>query len=212
MVRLPAPAVANMQGDDAIAVPGLEIVAEVGRGAHAVVYRVRRDDRDFALKVLRPSGDQTHATVAFRREAGLVACVNHPGVAHVHEVGEVGGRPYLVMDLIEGESLSRLVDDGWPDQARTIAVGMDVAGALAAAHQVGVVHRDVTPHNIVVSADGRARLIDFGLAAQPGPVRCRPMPSSVPSPTPRRSRPGCSSGRSTDAPTSTGSASCCSSA
>src|SRR5690349_4387692 len=167
MVRMPAPAVANVRGDDAIAVPGLQIVSEVGRGTHALVYRVRRNDRDFALKVLRPSGDQTRAAAAFRREAGLVACVNHPGVAHVHEVGEVDGRPYLVMDLIEGEPLSRLISEGWVDEARTIAVGMDVAGALDAAHQVGVVHRDVTPRNIVVSRDGRARLIDFGLAAQP---------------------------------------------
>ncbi len=164
---LQGPAVKNAPGDGVAAVPGLDIVAELGRGAHAVVYRVQRDDRDFALKMLLPSDDQIRATVAFRREAGLVACVNHPGVAHVHEVGEVDGRPYLVMDLMEGESLSRLITDGWPDQARTIAVGMDVAGALAAAHQVGVVHRDVKPNNIVVSADGRARLIDFGLAAQP---------------------------------------------
>jgi eukaryotic-like serine/threonine-protein kinase len=119
MVRLQGPAVKDAPGD--VAVPGLDIMAELGRGAHAVVYRVRRDDRDFALKLLLPSDDQVRATVAFRREAGLVACVNHPGVAHVHEVGEVDGRPYLVMDLIEGESLSRLIDDGWPDQARTIS-------------------------------------------------------------------------------------------
>jgi eukaryotic-like serine/threonine-protein kinase len=136
-------------------------------GDQAVVYRVRRENGDFALKLLRPSDDDARATIAFRREAGMVACVEHPGVARVHEVGEVGGRPYLVMDLVEGDSLEKLLAGGRLDQARTIALGMDVAGALGAVHRVGVVHRDVKPHNIVVSPDGRARLVDFGLAAKP---------------------------------------------
>ena len=145
----------------------LDIIGELGRGAQAVVYRVRHQGAEFALKLLHDSADGNQAAAAFRRQAGLVACVAHPGVTQVYEVGDVNERPYLVMDLADGWALNRLLEAGPMTPDRAVSLGVEIAGALAAAHRVGVVHRDVKPQNIVVSGDGQARLIDFGLAIQP---------------------------------------------
>src|SRR5690606_40426285 len=96
-------------------VPGLEVVAELGRGARTVVHRVRRaaDGHDYALKVLTGVvSDREQAARAFRREAAVLACVDHPGVVGVHEVGVAAGRPYLVMDLVEGETLRKALSRG----------------------------------------------------------------------------------------------------
>src|SRR5262245_56465937 len=83
---------------------GLTVLAELGRGAQTAVYRVRRDNADWAVKIMlgSPGSD---ALASFRREAALLAWVKHPGLARVHEVGVAGGRPFLVMDLIEGRNL-----------------------------------------------------------------------------------------------------------
>ncbi|GAA4607716.1 diguanylate cyclase (GGDEF)-like protein [Actinoplanes octamycinicus] len=146
---------------------GLDVIEELGRGAHASVYRARRGDRDYAVKVLRADVvDRGAATAAFRREAALLACVDHPSVSRVHDVGEVDGDPFLVMELVTGRPLAAVLDSGRMPLVEVVRVGAELAGALAAAHRVGVVHRDVTPHNIIVLADGSPKLIDFGLAAQ----------------------------------------------
>src|ERR1700750_670401 len=85
-------------------IPGIDLREEIGRGAHAVVYRARRYGVDYAVKVLRaPVFSEASAMPAFRREAALLACVDHPGVVAVHEVGLVQGRPYLVMELVRGQ-------------------------------------------------------------------------------------------------------------
>jgi diguanylate cyclase (GGDEF)-like protein len=146
---------------------GFDVLAEIGRGAQAVVYRVARDSSEFALKVLRPGGpDDASRVVAFCREAALLACVNHPGLARVYEVGVADGRPYLVMDVVEGQRLTDVLISGALSEARVVALGIDLAGALVAAHQTGLVHRDVKPDNVVLAVDGTARLIDFGLATR----------------------------------------------
>ena len=146
-------------------VAGLEVLEELGRGAWAVVYRARRGDVDCALKVLKaPEFDDDRALVAFRREAAMLACATHPGLTRIHEVGSARGRSYLVMELVEGQNLDGLLARGGLDEARVVAIASQVAGALAAAHRVGLVHRDVKPGNIMILPDGRVKVVDFGLA------------------------------------------------
>jgi diguanylate cyclase (GGDEF)-like protein len=149
--------------DDVIS--GLRVLEELGRGAHAVVYRARRDGHDYALKVLRASAlPDTSTLTAFHREAALLSCVRHPGVVAVLEAGQVRGRPYLVMELVEGRTLAEAMLTT-VDEGRAVAIATDVAVALGAAHRAGLTHRDIKPHNIMILPDGRAKLIDFGLAA-----------------------------------------------
>jgi len=146
-----------------------ELLAELGRGAHSRVFRVRLPDGEYALKVLdEESGRSTGALTAFRREAALLAGIDHPGLTVIHEIGEVQGRPYVVMDLIEGRPLSVvLAADGPLRPEQVIALARDVAAPLSAIHRLGLVHRDIKPANIMIRPDGRAVLIDFGLAARP---------------------------------------------
>jgi diguanylate cyclase (GGDEF)-like protein len=144
---------------------GMDIGAELGRGAHAVVFRARRGEAEYAVKMLRADGGGREAAAMMRREAGLLACVDHPAVARVFEVGEVGEAPYLVMELIEGQPLALVLEGGplpVPVATRMVAA---LAGALAAAHRVGVVHRDVKPQNVMILPDGQPKLVDFGLAS-----------------------------------------------
>jgi diguanylate cyclase (GGDEF)-like protein len=151
-------------GDD------VEVVEELGRGAQTAVYRARRSGVEYALKVLRhlTLGDES-ALVGFRREAALLARVNHPGVPQVFDVGLTGGHPYLALELIEGQPLSDRLRGAPLDEKALVRLAMDVAAALHAAHGAGLVHRDIKPDNIVITGSGRARLIDFGLAAaRPG--------------------------------------------
>ncbi|GAA0259673.1 diguanylate cyclase [Cryptosporangium japonicum] len=161
---------------------GYEILGELGRGSRTVAYRVRRGDGVYAMKIARErppasdgtGGDQDDAGErAFRREAALLACIAHPGLARVHEVGTADGRPYLVMDLVEGDRLPQVLADGPLDVGTLLAIGIDVADALAAAHRAGLVHRDIKPENILVSGGvghvaPQARLIDFGMASRLG--------------------------------------------
>lgn len=153
-------------------VPGFELVDELGRGARTVVYRARRvdgDGPDVAIKILRdPSDDAATVAAAFRREAALLARVTHPSLAAVHAAGEAGGRPYLVLEHVDGAALSRLIEDGPLREADVLTVAIDAAGALGAAHRMRLVHRDVKPQNLLVSRAGRATLIDFDLATWSG--------------------------------------------
>jgi diguanylate cyclase (GGDEF)-like protein len=163
---------------------GFALLGVLGRGAAAEVYRVRRvgspvgagtssagpgqdvdGSPEYALKLLDVAHDGAGpGAAALRREAALLASVGHPGLVAIHEVGEHGGRPYVVMDLVDGRPLSDLLADGPMPPERVIALARDLAGLLAAVHRRGLVHRDLKPDNIMILADGRTRLIDFGLA------------------------------------------------
>ncbi|GAB1691144.1 diguanylate cyclase [Krasilnikovia sp. M28-CT-15] len=147
----------------------LVVGAEIGRGAATSVFRAARRGQPYALKQLRgAAGHEPEALASFRREAALMACVDHPGLVRTRAVGLHDGRPALVTDLVDGASLADLLAGGMLDQVRVVTLGAEIAHALAAAHQAGLVHRDLKPQNVMVPRSGPAMLIDFGLAARAG--------------------------------------------
>jgi eukaryotic-like serine/threonine-protein kinase len=163
-----------------LAIPGIVLLAEIGRGAQTTVYRGRHDGLDVAVKVAhRPCHEDPTVRLAFEREAAVLASAQHPGLPGVHALGEVGGRPYLAMDLVEGQPLTRLLSDAPIGQAGAIRIAVDVAGALWEAHRRGLVHHDVKPSNIIVDAAGRATIIDFGLAGRAGSHVDEPMAGTL---------------------------------
>src|SRR5262249_52429019 len=142
----------------------------VGRGGYTVTHRVRRGSSIYAMKILQRRGGEELPERAFRREAALLASVDHPGVVRVHEVGVADGLPYLGMDFVDGRPLRTLLPDGRLPGEQSLRPAIALASAPGAAHLARLVHRDIKPDNILVGADGRARVIDFGLAVRPGTV------------------------------------------
>ncbi|MHB8245455.1 MAG: diguanylate cyclase [Acidimicrobiales bacterium] len=152
-----------------IAIPDFELVEELGRGATTAVYRALRSGGEYAVKVKELTGPDDPARITFRREAAILAALRHPCLGKVHEVGDDGQVAYLVMELIRGRTLAELIEaEGQLSEDQAITVASDVASALTAAHRVGLVHRDVAPRNVVIRDEGRAVLIDFGLATPTG--------------------------------------------
>ena len=130
-----------------------EIQAPIGAGGMGEVYRAvdARLGRDVALKVL--PGTYTHDSDRLRRfeqEARAVAALNHPNILAVFDIGQQDGSPFLVSELLEGESLRAVLDRGPLPQRKTIEYGVQIAQGLAAAHEKGIVHRDMKPENISV--------------------------------------------------------------
>ncbi|MBI5543914.1 MAG: AAA family ATPase [Deltaproteobacteria bacterium] len=148
-----------------IEIPGMQLIEEIGRGTHSVVYRARRGGAVLAVKVQKPVSAPSEAKLRFLREASVLARVRHPSFAAILEVGEVAGRSYLVRDFIEGQSLSAAVEKGPLPDATIGQIARHLAGALIQVHRHGLVHRDVKPQNIVIDRSGTPILIDFGLAA-----------------------------------------------
>ncbi|MGD8374878.1 MAG: protein kinase [Acidobacteriota bacterium] len=144
-----------------------EIDAPIGAGGMGEVYRARdtRLGRDVAVKVLPPSLAASPDRMArFEQEARTAGMLNHPNLLVVHDVGTHGGSPYLVTELLEGRTLSAMLQDGALPERHAVDHAAQVARGLAAAHEKGIVHRDLKPGNLFVTADGRVKILDFGLA------------------------------------------------
>lgn len=140
--------------------------AVLGRGGMADVYRAadRLLDREVAVKVLRGNTDGEADRARFTAEARTLALLSHSGVVMVLDAGITAERPYIVMELVEGPSLAQVLEGGPLDAARVTSIGVQVAEALAYAHERGVVHRDVKPGNVLLGPGDRVKLADFGIA------------------------------------------------
>src|SRR4051812_13724607 len=146
-----------------------EVVAPLGRGGMGRVVEARHPDlpRRLALKVIDPGLLDAEGLARFAREGEALARLRHPHVVAVHAAGRTAqGIPYLVMELVEGAPPDLRAGPLPPRRAAEIA--RDAADAVAALHAAGLVHRDVKPDNVVVRADGRATLVDLGLARAAG--------------------------------------------
>jgi serine/threonine-protein kinase len=145
-----------------------EIHDKVGGGGMAVVYRARDKllNRMVAIKILRPEFSKDASFVDnFRKESRAAASLTHPNIVSIFDVGKEGNMYYIVMELVEGRPLSDIIRDYAPMDFRdTIRIGMQVAAALREAHKNNIIHRDVKPHNILITDDGMAKITDFGIA------------------------------------------------
>jgi len=144
-----------------------EILGPLGAGGMGQVYRARdtRLGREVAIKTLPESWAEDPEKVArLEREARAASALNHPHIVTIHELGVAEEHRYIVMELVEGRSLRALLRESQLSTDQQLAVGAQVAEALAAAHEKGIVHRDLKPENVVVTPDGRAKVLDFGLA------------------------------------------------
>ena len=146
--------------------PGYEIIQQLGRGGMGLVFKARETqlDRHVALKFLPPEFAASEERLSrFLREARTASALNHPHICTIHSLGEHVGRPFIVMEFVEGRTMrARIAQRPSVDEAiRWIS---QVARALAAAHEAGVVHRDIKPENIMVRDDGYVKVLDFGLA------------------------------------------------
>ena len=148
-----------------------EILAPLGAGGMGEVYRARdtRLGRDVALKILPESlAREADRLRRFEQEARAVAALNHPNILAVFDIGQSSdgqdkdgqhsGSPFLVSELLEGETLRAVLDRGALPQRKTIEYGVQIAHGLAAAHEKGIVHRDLKPENVFVTKDGRIKI------------------------------------------------------
>ena len=145
-----------------------EILEIIGTGATGRVARAHDPmiGRLVAVKLLPPAFVEGEARHRFLQEARIVGQLSHPAIVTLHDMGidDATSTPYLVMEFLEGQSLERIVEKGSVPLSRACAWAADAAVALAAAHRKGVVHGDVKPANILISAEGRLKLMDFGMA------------------------------------------------
>lgn len=147
-------------------IPGFELLEELGRGGMGVVYRAREVSlgRDVAIKFLPAEySDDSVRLERFKREARTASALNHPNICTVHALEEHDGRRFIVMELVEGQTLQAITAQR-PAITEIIQHMRQVAGALTSAHAAGVVHRDIKPDNIMVRPDGYVKVLDFGLA------------------------------------------------
>jgi serine/threonine protein kinase/Flp pilus assembly protein TadD len=147
------------------------ITATLGVGGMGEVYRATdtKLGRDVALKVLPAEmASSPERLERFRREARAVAGLNHTHIVTIYSVEEAGGVHFLTMELVEGQSLDRLIPESGLPVARILAIATALVEALAAAHEKGIVHRDLKPANVMVTSDGRVKVLDFGLAKVAG--------------------------------------------
>ncbi|WP_128379150.1 serine/threonine-protein kinase [Streptomyces cavernae] len=147
------------------------LLAKLGHGGMGTVWRAKDEmvDREVAVKEPRvpdhlPERERANAHERMRREARAAARLDHPAVVNVHDVAVVDGRPWIVMELVHGRSLGAALQEGTLDVREAARIGLEVLGALEAAHAAGVLHRDVKPDNVLLGRHDRVVLTDFGIA------------------------------------------------
>jgi Tol biopolymer transport system component len=143
------------------------VTAALGAGGMGEVYRATdtKLGRDVAIKVLPPEVAQDAERLGrFDREAHLLASLNHPGIAAIHGIEEADGKPFLVLELVEGEDLKQRLERGALPVDEALEVARQIAEALEEAHEKGIVHRDLKPANVKLTPDGKVKVLDFGLA------------------------------------------------
>ena len=143
-----------------------EIRSLLGSGGMGDVYLARDADleRDVAIKVLRNRDASADRLKRFTQEAKAASALHHPNVAHVYEIGTQDDFRFIAMELVEGETLRMRIARGPLSAGDSIAIAIQAASALAAAHKHGIVHRDIKPENIIIGPDGHVKVLDFGLA------------------------------------------------
>src|SRR5262245_60406061 len=153
------------------AVPGYEILGELGRGGMGVVYQARQLslDRVVALKMILVGAHAgTEQRLRFRGEAEAAARLHHPNIVQVYEVGEQDRCPYFSLEYVDGRSLNDLLADSLPSPSEAAALAEQLARAVDYAHRRGIIHLDLKPGNILLTQDGTPKITDFGLAKRLG--------------------------------------------
>jgi serine/threonine protein kinase len=144
-----------------------QILGQIGAGGMGEVYRAHdeRLDRDVAIKVLPASFSSDRDRLnRFAQEARAAAALNHPNILAIHDIGDWQGAPYIVSELLVGETLRERLKSGAIPARKAIDCALQITRGLAAAHDKGIVHRDLKPENVFLTEDGRVKILDFGLA------------------------------------------------
>lgn len=145
-----------------------ELLERIGEGGMSVVYKAKDKllNRFVAIKILKPEFINDHKFIdSFRRESQAAASMSHPNIVNIYDVGKEGNIHYIVMELVEGSALSDIIrDEGPMPYTKVIAISKQIASALAFAHKTHIIHRDVKPHNIMMTPSGTAKITDFGIA------------------------------------------------
>ena len=145
----------------------LEILSLLGRGGMGEVYRARdtKLKREVAIKILPDEFSRDPDRVArFQREAEVLASLNHPNIAAIYDLQEAKGSRFLVLELVEGETLAERIQRGPISIDEALNIAKSICEALEAAHEKGVIHRDLKPANIKITPEGKVKVLDFGLA------------------------------------------------